>query len=109
MTALDVQREDDVSSLAEVMRVDATIANVEAELAAARAALRADARVAARSLIAGETPTSDVRDAIARVGELEAEPARACIAKLDTATSGYLKSKANLAVASSTLSQWRNS
>jgi len=72
MTALDVQREDDVSTLAEVARVDATIASVEAELAAARATVRAHARAAARALIGGETPTSDVRDAVARIGELEA-------------------------------------
>jgi len=71
-TTLDVEREDEVSAAPDVARVDAAFASVEAELAAARAALRADARVAARSLIAGETPTSDVRDAIARVGELEA-------------------------------------
>ncbi len=71
-TTLDVEREDEVSAVPDVARVDAAFASVEAELTAARAALRADARVAARSLIAGETPTSDVRDAIARVGELEA-------------------------------------
>jgi len=72
MTALDVQREDDVASLSEVTHVDATIATVEAELVAARGTLHAQARVAARAIIAGEAPTPDVRDAIARVGELEA-------------------------------------
>ncbi len=71
-TALDVEREDEVSVVPDVARVDAAFASVEAELTAARATLRAQARVAARSLLEGEAPTPDVRDAIARVGELEA-------------------------------------
>lgn len=71
-TTLDVEREDEVSAVPDVARVDAAFASVEAELAAARATLSAHARSAARALIAGETPTSDVRDILARIAELEA-------------------------------------
>jgi len=66
MNALEVQREDDVSALPAVTHVDATIAIVAAELAAACAKLRTDGRGAARSLIGGETPTSDVRKSMAK-------------------------------------------
>jgi len=72
ITTLEVEREDDVSSLAEVALIDATIANVEADLTAARATLRTQARAAARAIVAGGTTASDVPDALARVGELEA-------------------------------------
>ncbi len=71
-TALDAEREDEVSSLVEVAQIDAAIASVEAELTAARATLSARAREAARALLGGEAPTSDVRDSVARIVELEA-------------------------------------
>jgi len=71
-TALDAEREDEVSSLVEVAQIDAAIASVEAELTAARATLRAQAREAARALIADKTPTSGVRDTLTRIDELAA-------------------------------------
>ncbi len=71
-TTLDVEREDEVSAVPEVARVDAAIGSVQAELTAARATLGAQAREAARALIAEKTPTSGVRDALTRIGELDA-------------------------------------
>lgn len=72
MIALNAEREDEVSSLVEVAQIDAAIASVEAELTAARATLRAQARQAARTLIADKTPTSGVRDTLTRIDELDA-------------------------------------
>ena len=71
ITTLDVDREDHLCAVDEVAQIDAMIASVDAKLADTHAELRAHARAAARALIAGETPTSELRDSLTRIGELE--------------------------------------